>query len=138
MRTLVLAAALLFVLTTVAAHAAAQDPLTNDNVQKARADITAMPEKELLSFVAYLAECSDRFASSEAVRHACHAALVKYQIEFGSGRAIDQVSEGLERLAAAAITFRENGISFKPDFINAVDAELRQWAGAALKAKHTP
>jgi hypothetical protein len=53
------------------------------------ADIAKMQEPELRAFAHYIAECDD--TENASARHACSAAEVSYNIEFGAKRALDDM-----------------------------------------------
>jgi hypothetical protein len=58
-------------------------------LRRSLADIAQMQEPELRAFSHYLAECDD--TEDASARHACSAAEVSYNIEFGAKRALDDM-----------------------------------------------
>lgn len=103
-------------------------------LRTARSEISQMGQAELRSLLNYFAECADRTSPSPAVRQACRSAFVKYQTEFGGKRVVDKLIAEQEELGDYQRAFRAAGQSTDSSYVEAVDQQLRQAVGAALKA----
>lgn len=131
------ATALIWLSFVTAGNAQTSAPklLSDSDVEKAQTEIAAMAEPELRSLLNYFAECNDRKSRSEIVKQACKSARVKYQTEFASGRAVDAAIAELEKYIELQNIFRSMGQTPKTDYVDGLEAKLRDSVGAALKAK---
>ena len=82
----------------VSAHAGAspnEDLNSEEKVQEARQDIIRMKLPELRLYADYLSQCTNMLSKNELIVNQCEVARERYQLEYRSNRALDDIDLAL-------------------------------------------
>lgn len=105
--------------------------VSDDALAKVRTEISDMTEPELRALLSYVAECGDRKARDAVAMQSCRSARLRYQTEFGGGRAIDAAIDASEKLTELTRLI-SGGVA--PATIE-VDTTIRSAVREALQAR---